>query len=463
MSLKKVIFFILSLATLFACRKDFEKPSWDVDILAPLIKTSLTLDDLLADSVIQVNPDTSIKLVYQSNIFDVDMDSLLKIPDTTITDVYVFPFICVASPGNSFYINNEDRKLNVSNGVELNYALIESGYMEVEIFSEIKEKIIITYTIPSATKNGDTLVLNEIIPAGTMSQAGYFIKTIDLSGYELDLTGSSKIEVNTFVTRAVGTVDTNATAPVNITVGEKITYKNTLIDVIPDFVRGYFGNQQIHFGPETTNISVFDHIFAGSLDLEQVDVNLGFNNGFGVDAQLILNQFSTINSNTSNNASLNHASIGTPINLNRAQLTSSIPEVTYSNYNISMNTGNSNIDQLIEIFPNQLVYDINLTINPLGNISGGNDFVFKGFLNIKNPYRMPDMLSWDESDMIAYMLEDGIISERESITMRSQIDSIPFPFDDEGNMISEVREQPRQARYNIILRKLNDKGYEGVV
>jgi len=95
--------------------------------------------------------------------------------------------------------------------------------------------------------------------------------------------------------------------------------------------------------------------------------------------------------------------------------------------------------------------------------SGGNDFVFKGFLNIKNPYRMPDMLSWDENDMIAYMLEDGIISERESITMRSQIDSIPFPFDDEGNMISEVREQPRQASYNIILRKLKDKGYDGVV
>jgi hypothetical protein len=33
-------------------------------------------------------------------------------------------------------------------------------------------------------------------------------------------------------------------------------------------------------------------------------------------------------------------------------------------------------------------------------IAGG-EFVFKGFLNIKNPYRMPDMLSWDEDAMIA--------------------------------------------------------------
>ena len=92
--------------------------------------------------------------------------------------------------------------------------------------------------------------------------------------------------------------------------------------------------------------------------------------------------------------------------------------------------------------------------------SGGNDFVFKGFLNIKNPYRMPDMLSWDENDMIAYMLEDGIISERESIIMRSQIDGIPLMTDED---FAQVRGQPRQASYNIILRKLKDKGYDGVI
>ena len=92
--------------------------------------------------------------------------------------------------------------------------------------------------------------------------------------------------------------------------------------------------------------------------------------------------------------------------------------------------------------------------------SGGNDFVFKGFLNIKNPYRMPDMLSWDENDMIAYMLEDGIISERESIIMRSQIDGIPLMTDED---FAQVRGQPRQASYNIIARKLKDKGYDGVI
>ena len=374
---KKIVIIAFLLFSALSCRKDFERASWDVDLLAPLINTTLTLNDLLPDSVIQVNPDTSIKLVFQSNIFNIEMDSLFKIPDTTVTEVYIFPFNSVANPGNSFYSTNKQVTLNVSNGVELNYALIESGFIELEIFSQIKEKVIITYTVPSATKNGDTLVINDIVDAGTFTQDGYLKKIINLSGYELDLTGVSKSEVNTFVTRAVATVDTNALTSVTISMGEKITYKNTLVDIVPYFVRGYFGIQQLHFGPETSNISVFNQFTAGTLDLEQIDVTLDFKNGIGVDAQLIVNQLATINSVTANNAILSHSSIGTPLNLNRAQLTFAVPEVNSTHYGIAMNTSNSNIDQLIELFPNQLLYDINLNVNPLGNISGGNDFVYK--------------------------------------------------------------------------------------
>jgi hypothetical protein len=415
-SFKKILALCLVIFTLFSCRKDFERPNWDVDLLAPLIKTTLTLEDLLPDSVVQTNPDTSIKLVYQSNIFDVDMDSLFKIPDTTITEIYIFPFNSIANPGSSFYSNDEERTLNISNDVELNYAMIESGFIEIEVYSEIKEKIIITYTIPSATKNGDTLELKEIIPAGTISQDGYFKKLIDLSGYELDLTGTSKSEVNTFITRAVGTVDTNAATPVSIAAGEKITYFNKLIDIVPFFVRGYFGNQQFRFGPEISNTTAFSMIASGTLDLEQVDVNLEFKNGIGVDAQLILNQFSTINTNSVSNAILSHSSIGTPLNLNRSQLTYSVPEVNYTSYNIAMNSSNSNTDQLIEIFPNQIQYDISLNVNPLGNISGGNDFVYKKHsletnLNVEFPLSLiANNLTLE--DMVDFSLSEESVSGR---------------------------------------------------
>ena len=55
------------------------------------------------------------------------MDSLFKIPDTTITEIYTVPVASIANPGTSFYSNAEEVILSINNGVELNYALIESG------------------------------------------------------------------------------------------------------------------------------------------------------------------------------------------------------------------------------------------------------------------------------------------------------------------------------------------------
>lgn len=373
--MKNLLVILMLLTISFSCRKALEKPSWDVEILSPLVNTTLNLNDLIPDSVLQVNADTSLKIVYNTSIFSVDVDSIFRIPDTTITEIYSVPLNLIASPGDAFYSNDEDRELNVTNGVELNFATIESGFIDLEIYSDIKEKVWVTYKILSATKNGDTLVFTELVDAATTLPA-YFKKRVDISGYDLNLKGTTGSKTNTFVTKSIARVDTNG-ATVNIDIGQKIKFINTLVDVVPYYVRGYFGSQSYRFGPETTDFSVFNRIVDGNLDIEDIDVNLSFENGIGVDARLVINQLKTINSNNGLNHDLNHSIIGAPININRAAQTFSVPEVIYTSYSNMLTTSNSNIDNLIEIFPNKLLYDINLLINPLGNISGSNDFIFK--------------------------------------------------------------------------------------
>jgi len=386
----KIVLSLTMVFLFFSCQKDFERPNWDVDLLSPLVKTSLTLAHLLPDSTLQTNPDKSLKLVYQTNIFDIDMDSLFQIPDTTMTETFSLTLPSILNPGDFFYSTSREFNLNVNNGVELTTIYIESGFIEVEVFSDIKEKIIAEYTFPSATKNGDTLKVKELIPAATSGQPGYLVKRVDVSGYYLDLTGTTKTKVNTMIVRASGSVDTNAAGSVLVAAGEKIKVNNRVIDLVPAYAKGYFGKQQIHFGPETTDFNVFSKILGGSIDMDQVDVNLDFENGVGVDAQLMINQLATNNTKDATSALLSHTVIGTSVNINRAQETFSIPEVNYTHYNIFMNTSNSNIDQLIELFPNQLLFDLDLNINPLGNISGNNDFVFKKYpikanLNVELP------------------------------------------------------------------------------
>lgn len=375
LKIKQIITLVLVSVLLFSCQKDFERPNWDVDMLAPLVKTSLNLNHILSDSVLITNPDTSLKIVYKESIFDVGVDSLFKIPDTTITNIYTIPVTSVAQPGSSFYSEAKEYSLNITNNVGLNYAIVESGFIEVEILSEIQENVEVTYIIPSAIKNGDTLRLTETILAGSPGNPSSLKKKIDMSGYELDLTGISKTQINTLVTRAVGTVDSNAAGPVTLNFGDQILFNNTLIDIVPYFVRGYFGNQILNY-KDTAEIDMLSKI-SGGLDLDEVNLDIEFNNGIGVDAQVVLNEFTTQNTSTTNTTSLTHSILGTPININRSTLTHTIPEVNYQNYNIAINTNNSNIDNLIELIPNQLIYNVDLNVNPLGNISGGNDFVFK--------------------------------------------------------------------------------------
>jgi len=389
LKLGKLIVSTLLVLVFFSCRKETEKPTWDVDLLAPLLKTTLSLEDLLVDSIVQSNTDNSLKIVFETELFDLNPDSLVQIPDTSITEFFSVPVTLTANPGNNFYSNDEEIDFNVKNGVELNFAKIESGFIEIEVFSDIEEKIIVEYFVPSATKNGDTLVLEEIIDAATPSQQGYLKKIIDLSGYDMDLTGISGVEVNTIYTKAHAIIDTLG-APVLIDVTDLVVIYSQFVDIVPFYAKGYFGSQNVHFGPETTTTDAFDWITNGTIDLEQADVNFNIKNGIGVDAQIIFNQLETQNTHTATNVSLNHSMIGSSVNVNRAQETNSMPEVSYANNYIDINTTNSNIDQLLEVLPNQFLYELDLAINPFGNISGSNDFFYKNHpieanLNVEIP------------------------------------------------------------------------------
>lgn len=67
-----------------ACKPNFEDSTWRTDVLTPLVNSRLTLEDLLTDSVIQTNPDSSLKIVFTNNIYTFNLDSMVQMPDTTL-------------------------------------------------------------------------------------------------------------------------------------------------------------------------------------------------------------------------------------------------------------------------------------------------------------------------------------------------------------------------------------------
>ena len=84
--MKNKIFFFICIALFSACKHELERPTWDVDLLVPLIHSQMSIDDIdmLSDSAITINEDEDgfITLVFQEKFTDIDLDTLIDIKDT---------------------------------------------------------------------------------------------------------------------------------------------------------------------------------------------------------------------------------------------------------------------------------------------------------------------------------------------------------------------------------------------
>ena len=81
--MNRLYFIIIILALIFSsCKHELETPSWDVDLIAPVANTNVSIDQIvIEDSLIEIQTNDSglVSLFYQSNLDDIDFDSLINI------------------------------------------------------------------------------------------------------------------------------------------------------------------------------------------------------------------------------------------------------------------------------------------------------------------------------------------------------------------------------------------------
>ena len=375
-NMRKSAFLLLFIAPLLfsSCRKEMEKPSWDTDILAPLITASMNINNILPDSILQANADSSLKIVFNNELYKIDIDTLFNIGDTTIHNGYALPIGTSLSPGQVIPFPSSTSTTYALPGIELKKIIIKSGYVTFKVKSKIREVTTFTYGIPCATLAGVPFLKPITVPARVGSTPGVYNQTFDLSGYVIDLTGPSGTQINTIYTSLTGQVSASATDTVWVAPADSLVIDNTFFDIVPFYAKGYFGNNIYNVGPSESAFTLFDRIVDGTLQLEDVDFNFKIENPIGMDARLYVNNISSINTRTATTINLTNSMIGTPININRAAESGGIIYPTYANF--PLNTTNSNIKPMIENLPNKFGYSMQIITNPLGNISGSNDFIY---------------------------------------------------------------------------------------
>lgn len=539
---KKHLFILTAILALAvsSCKRDIENTSWDVAVVVPLMKSSLTIGNILPDSLLETNSDSSLSLVYTSTFYKANVDSLFQYPDTemvyvakldslvlgnqsfdttlTIVDIatmadptlgallpflngtyYIIPPIDTISSGPipidasqyfetmtliSGYIDviiNNDLPIDVtdvvfalrnatdntiivndsfdiiyahtsdtitvdlagktidgdliaelvklsspgSNGLpvlidtsdavsililmrdlkpssataifptqtiinqvdyldmkdisqQLTYIKVKSGTILIAAVNTLQEPLNFTYKISSATLNGDTFIVNSVVPAAPIGGSSSFLEEYDFAGYELDLTiGATMDTVNTLKQEITGSIDSSGKV-VTITLQDSFYVHCGLLDIIPEYAYGYMGGDTLNFGPSITTTDIFKGVVGGTLDFEDVNLSLVVNNGIGANASVTFNELTSINSQTINSVTLQGAAVAQPFIINQATdnpLTPTISELVLNNA-----TTNGTASQFIENMPDQIGYSIQLIMNP-GETppvlpATGNDFIY---------------------------------------------------------------------------------------
>ena len=369
---------LIGLLTAFvACERDSLGTRWDIDTAVPVAKGTVNLIEAIPDSIISTDSDGRVSLTYKDELLAIRADSLFNLPDTTTEDFYTFPIGPIDfPPGYVLFSDTQNTRFDIS-GVNLKEAVIRSGTINLVLTGTIAGATEFTFEIPGATKNGQPLTQTAPIPAGSFSNPSTITIPVDMTGYTLDLRGLNQDRYNTLEVRFQLRLDPNGPI-VTVSPGEYFRMNITYAALVPEVLRGQF-LQRTEAINETEAVELFEGLNSGSILLDRMNLDMRITNEVGSDIRVTINSLESRNTFDQTGVELQHTSIGSPINLTRAEENpSNTPPVKGFSYDILFTDQNSNITDFLGVLPNELAYDIDLFLNPLGSSSNGNDFLYYG-------------------------------------------------------------------------------------
>ncbi len=354
---------------LISCRK--EKAKWDTAWVAPIVNDTLNLTNLVNDSTLTVSSSGYYEVDLTRTLIDWGIENIVTIPDTSIehTFVSVVPSLSVP-PGFSFVNEVEEHELNVQD-VQLKKIRVSSGTIEMKVFNPLPTKAFFTVQLPGVVKNGIEFQEQYAVLGGTTTNPGIQTATLDLSGYELDLTGDTGGEYNKLQSRLI--ISTDPVGPtVTLTDAQEFNVEAKFSGIKVDYARGYFGNKVVEESNELL-IDFLSMVTSGSIDIPSPQLQLIITNGMKIAASATVNGLSNTNY-SGTTIDLSSSTIGTPLFIDPA--TGSWNTLTNSIKTISFTSSNSNLESYLENLGNKHTIDYRLELNPWGNVSGGWNEIF---------------------------------------------------------------------------------------
>jgi hypothetical protein len=365
----------LLLMGFWQCKRGLKELEWESDYTLPIAQGKLSLLNLVSDTLIG-NEAGNLFLKINQPLITLNGKEIAKIKDTVLTRNFSFPIDINLEPGFIYYNQTEKTPINLG-GIELTEAILSEGKLRFEVKSTLKERSKVEFTMPCVKNNGAPLIFTDWIAKSNGTVVTY-VKEVNLAGYTINLKGLNGQTVNEIYYTVKAQTDPNG-QPVIFATTDQFVVNTAFVGLKPYYVKGYLGKQNITSGVQTVEIPFFKKFKSGQLLLSQASASLTFKNYIGADFKLKINKLKSINNRTNTQVTLqNNNLINQYILFNRAQRLNQgtdIPVKPFAKEFVLDNT-NSNLKEFIQILPDKIEYDFNLEVNPLGNVSGGDDFIY---------------------------------------------------------------------------------------
>lgn len=287
--MKKYALLLILLQLLFtSCLKDLydtvedfenvERVKWDPDFAGPLVKTSMSLQDLALDSIAYVSTDQDglLYLVYEGEAGSLTGSEIVSLDDQQF-DVNVS-----LSPAQISDININDSVMafynvpitfNFTNDMDLDSFILQEGELEIELTNQLPSDCRVVFNMPSVKQNNETLNNSVSVAAG-----GNATRSFPLSGARFNLASLSpaynRLPVDVFLYVKKGSRLPSLTDQLNV----KVRFKN--LDY--EHLFGLFSSEKIQSIHDTLDLNVVENAGIKGFTIEDPRLKFRFYNSFGV-------------------------------------------------------------------------------------------------------------------------------------------------------------------------------------
>ena len=370
--MKNIAFWLGLALCVISCTKRNDPVSWMANYSIPISNDTIDFQEFIGSDRLYLSNDQSHLIFIDTfELFTLQQDDLIPDINFDYIDTIELPSVALGvpfSPGFTIpYTFSQSEKFNFSD-IQLTEASFNSLLFHYTIQSNIDGAIDFNLTIPSA-KDSLNQILSQVIKIpDNNGQMNSVSGNILLTNYLFDLTdnGTDFNKINTSYT--IGSSSENID-DITLDNNSFISISLELSEMNIKSVKGYMGSTLIN---ENNNISLpfMEGLSSNTIDIDSPAINLSIQNGIGVDAQLLIDELTFQKGITS--LYLNHPVIGQSINISRAIDLGW--DFLYGDSEILIDENNSNIEEIISFFPEEINLNYQLSTNPLGNHSGYNDF-----------------------------------------------------------------------------------------